>query len=145
MMAGEDGVGEVIEARVTGQAPVALPVSLPLVMAVPRHLVAVALRALHALGPAQMPDCLEASGIVDQGLDVDQAVHRGRLLPADNRGRPRRQDRSAGSSVISTGGDHDPRVSLPPTTPKRIMSLLYFPLPVTRKAKGAGCPPSELL
>jgi len=74
MMAGEDGVGEVVEPRLTGQAPITLPVPLPLVMAVPRHLVAPALRALHALGPAQMPDCREASGIVDQRPDVDQAV-----------------------------------------------------------------------
>jgi hypothetical protein len=131
MMAGENSVGEVVEARLTGQAPVALPVPLPLVMAVSRHLVAAALRALHALGPTQMPDGLEASGIVDQGLDVDQAVHRGRLLPADNRAHPRRQDRSAGSSVISTGGDHDPRVSLPPTTPKPIMSLARYTFRVT--------------
>src|SRR3954463_5347175 len=100
MMAGEDGVGQVIEPRLAGQAPVALPVPLPLVMAVPRHLVAAALRALHALRPAQMPDGLEAAGIVDQGLDVDQAVHRDRLLPADNRAHPRRQYRSPGSSVI---------------------------------------------
>src|SRR4051812_9185766 len=44
MMAGEDGVGEIIEPHLTSQAPVALSVPLPLVVAMTCYLVAPALR-----------------------------------------------------------------------------------------------------
>src|SRR5215203_272935 len=119
MMAGENGIGEVIEAHLTGRAPVALPAPLPLVMAMSRHLGAPALRAPHALGPAQMPNRLKAPGIVDQALDVDQVLHCGRFPRTDNRGRPR-QHRPGASPVILTDQDRDPLASLPPTTPKPV-------------------------
>ena len=64
-MAGEHGSGEVIEAHLAGRASVALPLALPLVMA-HAPLVAPALRAMHALRPAQTPNRLETPGIIDQ-------------------------------------------------------------------------------
>src|SRR3982751_2636274 len=128
MMAGEDGVGEIIEPHLTSQAPVALPVPLPLVVAMTCYLVAPALRTTDSFGPAQMPDRLEAFGIIDQGLDVDQAVHRGRLLPAGDDGCPRRKAVQKLHPVISTGRGHHRRASRTPTTPKRVMSLRTMPL-----------------
>jgi hypothetical protein len=75
MMAGEDGVGQVIEARLTGRAAVTLALRLPAVMTMPCHLVTFAYWAAHALGPPQTPDRLEAPGVIDQELKVDQTVH----------------------------------------------------------------------
>src|SRR5688572_10556323 len=118
MMAGEDGVGQVIKARLTGHAPVALP----FVMAMPRHLVTRAVWATHAVRPSQMPHRVEALGIVNQELDVDQAVHRGRLLSVGNGDHPRSQVQPSGISVISTDRRQDPRTYLLPTTLKRAMS-----------------------
>jgi hypothetical protein len=65
MMAGEDRVGQVIEAPLASHAPVALAVSLPLIKAMPRHFSTPAPRAAHAVGPAQMPDRVEALGIIN--------------------------------------------------------------------------------
>ena len=90
VMAGKDRAGEIIEARQAGCAPVALAFALPIVMAMACNLLTMALRAAHALGPAQTPDRVEALGLIDQGLEVDQAVHRDRPLHAGDRGRPRR-------------------------------------------------------
>jgi hypothetical protein len=61
---------------------------------------------------------VEALGIVNQELDVDQAAHRGRLLPADNGDQPRSQVQPSGISVISTDRRQDPRTNLPTTTLK---------------------------
>ena len=52
MMTGEDAIGQVIEAHLADRAPIALALSLPIVVTVPRHLVTPALRAAHTLGPA---------------------------------------------------------------------------------------------
>src|SRR4051812_27673025 len=76
MMAGENCVGQVIEARLTDRAAVTLALWLPVVMTMPGHLVTLAYWATHALGPSQTPDHVEALGLIDQGLKVDQAVHR---------------------------------------------------------------------
>src|SRR3954454_22940244 len=76
MMAGENCVGQVIEARLTDRAAVTLALWLPVVMTMPGHLVTLAYWATHALGPPQTPDHVEALGLIDQGLKVDQAVHR---------------------------------------------------------------------
>ena len=89
MMTGEDGVGQVIEARLAGRAAVALALSLPIVVTVPRHLVTPALRAPHTLGPAEPSDRIKALGVVDQELEVDQGIHHGLFLPADNGEHPR--------------------------------------------------------
>src|SRR5688572_32179129 len=114
-MPGENGVGQVIKARLAGHAPVALPMSLPFVMAMPRHLVTLAVWATHAVRPSQMPHRVKALGIVNQELDVDQAVHRGRLLPADNGDHPRSQVQPSGISIILTDRRQDPRTNLLPT------------------------------
>jgi hypothetical protein len=53
----------------------------------------------------------------------DQVLHRGRLLPADDGGRPRRKAVPEQHPVISTGRGHHRRANLPPTTPKRVISL----------------------
>jgi hypothetical protein len=53
MMAGENCVGQVIEARLTGRAAVTLALGLPIVMTMPGHLVTLAYRATHAFGPPQ--------------------------------------------------------------------------------------------
>src|SRR5689334_6008089 len=53
----------------------------------------------------------------------DQVLHRGRLLPADDGGRPRRKAVSKQHPVISTGRGHHRRANLPPTTPQRVLSL----------------------
>src|SRR4051794_4841939 len=76
MMAGENCVSQVIEARLAGRAAVTLALRLPVVMTMPGHLVTLAYRATHALGPPQTPDRLEAPGVIDQELKVDQTVHR---------------------------------------------------------------------
>src|SRR5688572_28993293 len=76
-----------------------------------------------------MPDRVEALGIVNQELDVDQAVHRGRLLPADNGDHPRSQVQPSGISVISTDRRQDPRTNLLLTTLKRAMSQSNYLLP----------------
>ena len=52
MMTGEDGLGQVIEAHLAGRAAVALALSLPVIVTIPRHLVTPALRAAHTRGPA---------------------------------------------------------------------------------------------
>jgi hypothetical protein len=98
MMAGEDGVGQVIEARLTGRAAVTLTLRLPVIMTMPGHLVTRAYRATHALGPPQTPDRLEALGVIDQELKVDQTVHRPvpSLLVTD----PPRTDKSIPSGII---------------------------------------------
>src|SRR5918994_1263032 len=82
MMTGEDGLGQVIEAPLAGRAAVALALSLPVIVTIPRHLVTPALRTAHTRGPAQTPDRVKALGVIDQELEVDQGVHCGRLLPA---------------------------------------------------------------
>jgi hypothetical protein len=122
VMTGEDGVAQVIKARLASRAAVALPMSLPFVMAMPRHLVTRAVWATHAVRPSQMPHRVEALGIVNQELDVDQAVHRGRLLSVGNGDHPRSQVQPSGISVISTDRRQDPRTYLLPTTLKRAMS-----------------------
>src|SRR3712207_2895554 len=107
MMAGEEGAGQVIEARLAGRASVALALWLPVVMAVPRHLVTLALRTPHALGPAQTPDRVEAFGIIDQGWELDQAVHRGRSLAAADGGIRDERYHPLISPVTSTGRRSD--------------------------------------
>jgi hypothetical protein len=89
VMTGEDGPGQVIEAYLAGRAAVALALWLPIVVTVPRHLVTPAPRAPHTLGPAEPSDRIKALGVVDQELEVDQGVHHGLFLPADNGEHPR--------------------------------------------------------
>src|SRR4051794_22363686 len=125
-MTGEDGIGQVIEARLAGRAAVALALWLPIVVTVSGYLVTPALRAPHTLGPAETSDRVKALGVVDQELEVDQGIHRGRLLPTDNGEHPRSQDQSSGTSVISTDRRQDPRTKLPTTTPKPDMSHRFY-------------------
>jgi hypothetical protein len=89
----------------------------------PGYLVTPALRAPHTLGPAETSDRVKALGVVEQELEVDQGIHRGRLLPADNGEHPRSQDQSLGTSVISPDRRQDPRTNLPTTTLKPDMRL----------------------
>lgn len=108
-------------------------------MTVPRHLFTPAPRAPHTLGPTQTPDRVKAPGVINQELEVDQGIHRGRLLPVDNGEHPRSQDRSSGTSVISTDRRQDPRTNLPTTTLKPVMSLLYYRRPRTpSRIRGTG-------
>ena len=74
MMAGENCVGQVIEARLTGRAAVTLALGLPIVMTMPGHLVTLAYRGNARLRATA--DRVKALGLIDQGLKVDQAVHR---------------------------------------------------------------------
>ena len=111
MMTSEDGVAQVIEAPLAGRAAVALALWLPIVVTVSRYLVTAAPRAPHTLGPTQTPDCVKALGVINQELEVDQGIHRGRLLPAGNGEHPRSQAQSSGTSIITTDRRQDP----PPT------------------------------
>jgi hypothetical protein len=114
MMTSEDGVAQVIEAPLAGRAAVALALWLPIVVTVSRYLVTAAPRAPHTRGPTQTPDCVKALGVINQELEVDQGIHRGRLLPADNGEHPRSQDQSSGTSIITTDRRQDPPTTLKP-------------------------------
>src|SRR4051794_10353933 len=79
-MPGEDRVGQVVEPLATAVTAVALPLGLGVIVAVPGDLRRATRGAPHAVGPAHRPDCLEALGVVDEGLDVD---HRRASLGAE--------------------------------------------------------------
>jgi hypothetical protein len=83
----------------------------------------------HTLRPAETSDRVKALDVVDQELEVDQGVHRDRLPPSDNGEHPRSQDRSSGTSVISTERRHDQHTNLPPTTLKPDMSQPFYLTP----------------
>src|SRR3954447_22491754 len=70
VMAGEDRAGQVIEAPPTGRALVPLPRRLGLVASLLGDSGGSAMRAGHSVGPAHLPDGLEASAIVDEVPDV---------------------------------------------------------------------------
>lgn len=71
VMPGEDGLTEVVEPLAAAMAPIALPLGLGLIPAVPGRPVGVALGAPHAVRPTHCPDGLEALGIVDEGLEIE--------------------------------------------------------------------------
>src|SRR4051812_9203506 len=73
--AGQDGAGEVVEAGATPHTAVTLPVRLGVVPAVAGDRGTAAARAADALGPAVLPDQLEASRVIDQGRQVHQGWH----------------------------------------------------------------------
>jgi hypothetical protein len=66
VMAGQLGAGEVVEARCTRLAAVALPAGLGVVIPVPDYRVTVAARTAHALRPALLTHEGEALGVVHQ-------------------------------------------------------------------------------
>jgi hypothetical protein len=74
VVAGEDGVGQVVEAAGAGSALVALSLRLGVIPALLDDVGRIAIGAADALGPAEVPDDLEALGIVDDRLDIE---HRG--------------------------------------------------------------------
>ena len=69
-MAGEEGVGQVVEALAAAPALVALAVGLGVIPAVLEDRIRGASGAGHAVRPAHLPDRLVALGIVEEVLDV---------------------------------------------------------------------------
>jgi hypothetical protein len=69
---GQHRAGEIVEATRASLAPVALPVRLRVVAAVPHHGIAAASGAANALRPAMLPHQGEALGVIDQRREVDQ-------------------------------------------------------------------------
>src|SRR5215210_7926269 len=69
-MAGEDGVGQVVEALATAPASVALAMRLGVIPTVLDDRIRGASRTGHAVGPAHLPDRLVALGVVEEVLDV---------------------------------------------------------------------------
>jgi len=69
-MAGEDGVGQVVEALAAAPALVALAVRLGVIPAVLDDRIRGAAGAGHAVGPAHVPDRLVALGVVEKVLDI---------------------------------------------------------------------------
>jgi hypothetical protein len=85
MMAGEDGVGEVVEATVTAPALIALAMWLGVIPAIPDDRIRGALRAGDAVGLTHLPDRLVALGVVEEVLDVhDRSTPR---MPGEGVGR----------------------------------------------------------
>jgi hypothetical protein len=125
MIAGENGSGEVIEGRLAGRAPVALPGPLPLVMAMALPYRSRTADNARPQASADAEPSREIPGIVDQGLGVDQVLYRSRLLPADDGSRSRRKAVPEQLPAISSGRGHYWRANRPPTTPKRLMSLRW--------------------
>ena len=75
MAAGQDGAGQVVEAGAASRATVALPVRLDVVPTVTGDRGTAAARAADAVGPAVLPDQLEASRVIDQRRQVHQGWH----------------------------------------------------------------------
>jgi hypothetical protein len=71
VMAGEDRPGQVIEELLAGLAPIALPLGLGGIVALPGDPRGIAMGTGDALGPPHLADRLEALSIVDEVLDVD--------------------------------------------------------------------------
>ena len=71
-MPGEDRIGQIVEATVTGPALVALPLRLGLIPALLDDLAGVAVWAADALRPAEVADHLVALGVVGDPQDVDE-------------------------------------------------------------------------
>ena len=71
VMAGEDGIGQVVEPLATAMAVVSLALGLGVVRSVLGDLVGATLDAPHAVGPAHLPERVEALGVVDENLNVD--------------------------------------------------------------------------
>ena len=76
MVAGEDGVGQVVEALTATLAFVTLAVGLGLIPPVLDDRGGGAMGAGHAVGPPHVADGLVAPGVVDEVLDV----HHGQRL-----------------------------------------------------------------
>src|SRR4051812_34235336 len=72
MVAGEEGVGQVVEAAAAGPALGALPLRLGLIPALLDDRVRVAMRAVDAIRPAEVADHLVALGVVGDPQDVDE-------------------------------------------------------------------------
>jgi hypothetical protein len=68
--AGEDGVGQVVEALTTALALIALAVRLGVIPTVLDDRIRGALRAGHAVGPSHLPDRVVALGVVEEVLNV---------------------------------------------------------------------------
>ena len=66
------GAAQIVEATRASLAPVALPMQLRVVAAVPYHGVAAAAGAVNALRPAMLPHQGEALGVIDQRCEGDQ-------------------------------------------------------------------------
>jgi hypothetical protein len=72
VMSGEDGVGQVVEAAVTGSAFVPLSLRLGVVPALLDDLGAIAVGTADDFGPAKLADHLVALGVVGDLQDVDE-------------------------------------------------------------------------
>src|SRR4051812_29932242 len=70
MMAGEDGVGQVVEALAAAPALVPLAMGFGVIPAVLDDRMRKALRTGHAVGPTHLPDRLVAPGVVEEVLEV---------------------------------------------------------------------------
>ena len=70
VVAGEDGVGQVVEPLVAALALVALAMGLGVIPAVLDDRLGGASGAGHAVGPSHLPDRLVALGVVEEVLDV---------------------------------------------------------------------------
>ena len=81
VVAGEDGVGQVIEAPAAGPALVPLPMRLGLIPALLDDLGRIAVGAAGAVRPAEVADHLVALGVVDDPQDIDEHHRRSRHLP----------------------------------------------------------------
>src|SRR6056297_748125 len=80
-MPGQDGVGQVVKASAAGLAPVALPVPLGIVTAIPNDQLASAPRTTHAIRPSMLTDQLVTLRIVKQRRQIEQ-VWRGHETPS---------------------------------------------------------------
>jgi hypothetical protein len=72
VVAGQNRAREIVEAHVTGLAPVTLPVRLGVIVAVADDGRAPALRASNAVRPAVSADQRKAFRVVEQGRQVKQ-------------------------------------------------------------------------
>jgi hypothetical protein len=79
-MAGEDGVGQVVEALAASPALGALAMGLGVIPAVLDDRIRGAPRAGHAVGPTHLPDRLVALGVVEEVLELH---HRSTLRVPD--------------------------------------------------------------
>jgi hypothetical protein len=74
MMTGKDRPGEVVELPLAALAVIALPRRLGLVATLFSDLGRGAVGAGHAVGPTEVPDGLEALGVVDEVMDVEHQL-----------------------------------------------------------------------
>ncbi len=74
MVTGKDGAREIVKVALTRRTALFLPRWLGGVTALLGHLIRIAMRTEHALGPAQLTHHFVALGIVNQALKVDHGL-----------------------------------------------------------------------